>query len=131
MNAKELIKILQACPNDIPIWLGVDSGEGYVPLNDVFCANCIDLPIDMDENTGYEHGYVENDYKLVEGDIIDDDSTFEISIYRPVIILGREGSLCDCQEAIKYRLNKNNILESQKQAKIAELEKQLEILKNS
>ena len=51
MNKSELIKKLEKMPDDVPVWLGVDSGEGYSLLKDVFYGNSRHLPLDGDETS--------------------------------------------------------------------------------
>ncbi len=52
ITVKELRKLISDLPTDIDnqyVWLGVDAGEGYIPLARVFSANPEKLPLDGDE----------------------------------------------------------------------------------
>ena len=134
MTAKQLIAKLQKLPNlNLPVWLGADTGEGWIPLMDVFEFNAIDAPLDGDSVSEYEHEYVKkNKYKPAKGDVVEDTEPddSEISVYRPVIILGDDDSKQQCKEYKYKRENRKQIEEKNRQARVNQLKLELARLEN-
>lgn len=119
MNKQELIKLLESTPDHLPIWLGVDSGEGYLPLDEVFVGNYLDLPLDGDECSSQEIEYL-SEYEtpltkddLETGWILDDDV-----IGKPVIILGAYKSEREMENAKFRRENRESVLKDQLDAEL-------------
>jgi hypothetical protein len=80
-------------PDNIPIWIGADSGDGYTPLDQIFVCNAADAPLDGDCVTDWEIDYVDDLEHVPEsksGDeflkVVLSDKTVEIS--GPIIVLG-------------------------------------------
>ena len=133
MNVADLIEKLSALPSHLPVWIGVDAGEGWTPAKDAFAFNAIDCPLDGDENTGYEREFVNRDeYVPQDGDVVEEGvENNDIYVGRPIVIIGERDSLNICKSYETYRTNKKDIQKSQREARIAELEKELEKLKNA
>jgi len=119
MNKLEILKLLSPLPDNLPIWLGVDSGEGYLPLDEVFVGNYLDLPLDGDECSSQEYEYL-SEYEtppakddLENGWIVDDDV-----IGKPVIILGAYKSELEMENAKFRRENKELVLKDQLDAEL-------------
>lgn len=119
MNKSELLKLLESVPDNLPIWLGVDSGEGYLPLDEVFVGNYLDLPLDGDDCSCQEYEYL-SEYEtpptvdmLESGWILDDDV-----IGKPVIILGAYKSELEMKNAKFRRENKDKFRKDELNAEL-------------
>lgn len=107
MNKIELLKRIAALPDNCPIWLGADSGEGWSPLEEVFICSAIDAPLDGDAMSDWESDYVKRgaipeDKKdwVVEDD---DPKDSEVHIGGPIIILGEKGTKKEVRDNELYR----------------------------
>jgi hypothetical protein len=126
MTPKELIQKLSELPPDLPIWLGVDSGEGYLPLEEVFVGNTVALDWDLDCASSQELEYFDEDAPLAlePGWIADGDC-----IHKEVIILGERHTETRYKSSLKMFFERDAIEAQQRKDKIAALEKQLELLR--
>lgn len=112
--------VLGRLPN-VPIWLGVDGGEGYYPLDNVFVGNSIALPLDGDDTSSYEWQEL--------SDSLDDLGSSpgmveEGVVYRDVIVLGAYGAEKDYKDALFKHEYKGEI-------KLKQLEEELKRVRAS
>lgn len=121
MTKAELLTALEPIPDDLTIWLGVDAGEGYIHLDDVFSGTSFHLPLDLDE-AGDEFVYEENLDNVTEPyhyTWIDDAWSKE------VIILGARDSLKDYLKSIKDYKNRDADKKAEMEQYINSLKSQL------
>lgn len=126
MDKKELIEKLESLPDGIPIWLGADSDEGWLPLKEVFAANAIFCGLDGDERTNYEFEQVEDGYVPKDGEIVDDEKSGWWRVYRDVIVLGDRNSRKEVTEAVEWRLNKKENRKKELERTKSDIQKRLE-----
>lgn len=143
MNKKELISALENLPDNTPIWLGVDSGEGWLQPNsdEIFLCNAIDCPLDGDHISDHECEYVpvDNIPKEKSGDefIKRDLGDGEIAIGGPIIVIGTRKSK-ELVESYKFqrenkeKIERENLLSKQSMLKeeLEKVQKELSKLEN-
>jgi len=124
MNKTQLIGILNDIPEDWPVWIGVDSGDGWVPLDSAFFCNAIDAPLDGDElsNAEIEYRPVKKGATFGPYEIVEESVEFgEVTINKPIIVLGdrtshdwvqasREKRIKDTQKEKLEKLKKKKAL---------------------
>lgn len=134
MTKKELVESLKDLPDNTPIWLGVDSGEGWSPaeIEEVFVCNSIDAPLDRDSISDHETENFESfesipKRKLEDDFVIVEHGDNDISVFGSIIVIGRRGAKKE-SELAKYmrenkdKLKKDSLIEKREQIRL-ELEK--------
>lgn len=126
MNKKELIKALENLPDDMRIWLGVDGGEGYLPLEEVFQANTVGLPLDLDCASEKELIYFDDDKQFQEifDEAIANGKDFMVDgdcVNFDVIVLGINGARQDYYSSIDHFMNQDEIQIQTTEKELAEL----------
>lgn len=113
MVKTQLLKLLSKLPENTPIWIGVDAGEGWRPLEDVFTCNALDAPLDGDEMSDMETAFVESGKIPMENQTweLEDPSNFGqedksnmISLWGPILVIGTKGSHQEVKDNKQYRL---------------------------
>lgn len=107
MNKYEIINALKNLPEDANIWIGADTGEGWIPLDEVFVCNALDAPLDGDEVGNGEIEYLDRENSLLEPSWeVEDDypEDKEIRVGKPIIIVGERGSQCEVDANKNHRL---------------------------
>ena len=105
MKKKELIKLLTNLPDDANIWIGADTGEGWIQLDEVFSCSAIDAPLDGDEVSHEEIDYldrgdpIENSWEIED----DDPRDKEVRVGKPIIVVGERGSQREVESNREYR----------------------------
>lgn len=103
MTLKELKSLLNKLPkeaDDLNVWLGVDSGEGYITLSEVFVGNALHLPLDLDDASDKEIVYLDDSDSpedAPEGFITCEDG----SAWGNVVVLGQWNSKEEYDDAKK------------------------------
>ena len=94
-------------PDDANIWLGADTGEGWIPVDEVFLCNALDAPMDGDDVGHEEIEYLDRETGVVElfWEIEDDEPLDrEVRVGKPVIIIGERGSQSEVDANKRHRL---------------------------
>ncbi len=116
MYKKDLINALKDFPENYPIWIGAETGEGwtYGKTDEIFICNSTDAPLDGDGLSAWESEYFDSKDQIPKEKsgkefikIENEDGSIDVS--GPIIVIGIKGSKQEVDGQKWNRLNKKEL----------------------